>query len=231
MHFTTRDQLRSVVQQWALLNGHNVGWVRSAKTRLEAVCSGDCSWRLYASKIGGEKTFQIRRVSKNHTCPRAMTNRQATSEWIAKKFIQRFRRNPMYVPAEMMLDVKDKYNGLTVSRSTCYRARDLALQLIRGSLETHYTQFRSYDAELKRVDTEGLFSFFFIHNPDNGAPVFQRYYVGFSGLKKGFKNGCRPILCVDGCFLKTLVVGALLSAVARDGNNQMFPVAWAIVEA
>ncbi|XP_050233328.1 uncharacterized protein LOC126681816 [Mercurialis annua] len=203
MRFTTRDQLRSVVQQWALLNGQNVGWVRSAKIRLEDVCSGDCSWRLHASKIGGEKTFRIRRVSKNHTCPRAMTNRQATSEWIAKEFIQRFRRNPMYVPAEMMLDVKDRYNSLSVSRSTCYRARDLALQLIQGSLETHSAQFRSYDAELKRVDTEGLFSFFFhSQSRQSGSSISE-----------------------------VLLVGALLSAVARDSNNQMFPVAWAIVEA
>ena len=32
-------------------------------------------------------------------------------------------------------------------------------------------------------------------------------------------NGCRPVLCVDGCFLKTLTSGVLLTTVARAGNN------------
>lgn len=35
---------------------------------------------------------------------------------------------------------------------------------------------------------------------------------------------------LDGCFLKTYCRGELLSAVGRDGNNQMFPIAWAVVE-
>ncbi|XP_050227587.1 uncharacterized protein LOC126677148 [Mercurialis annua] len=231
MRFTTKDQLQNAVQQWSILNGHNVRWARSASDRIEGVCSDGCIWRLYASRINSEKTFRIRKLESKHTCHRALINRQATSEWVAKEFIQRFRRNPSYAPNDMILDIKQKYNGLTVSKSTCYRARDIAMYIIQGSLESHYEKFRAYDAELKRVDKEGLFRFFFIHDPNNGAPIFQRYYVGFSGLKKGFLAGCRPILCVDGCFLKTIVAGALLSAVGRDGNNQMFPVAWAIVEA
>ncbi|GKB82747.1 elongation factor G, III-V domain-containing protein [Tanacetum coccineum] len=35
---------------------------------------------------------------------------------------------------------------------------------------------------------------------------------------------------LDGCFLKGVVKGMLLTAVGKDPNNQMFPVAWAIVE-
>ena len=34
---------------------------------------------------------------------------------------------------------------------------------------------------------------------------------------------------MDGCFLKTCCKGELLIAIGRDGNNQIFPIAWAIV--
>lgn len=34
----------------------------------------------------------------------------------------------------------------------------------------------------------------------------------------------------DGCFLKGVCKGQLLVAVCRDGNNQMLPIAWAVVE-
>lgn len=43
-------------------------------------------------------------------------------------------------------------------------------------------------------------------------------------------QGCRWIIGVGGCFLKTYLKGQLLCVVAKDGNNQMFPIAWAVVK-
>lgn len=49
-------------------------------------------------------------------------------------------------------------------------------------------------------------------------------------MKAGWKAGCRPLIGLDGCFLKTVIGGQLLSAVGRDENNQMFPICYAVVE-
>ena len=38
------------------------------------------------------------------------------------------------------------------------------------------------------------------------------------------------MLGLDGCFLKGPCQGQLLAAVSKDSNNQMFPVAWSVVE-
>ncbi|KAI3511151.1 hypothetical protein L1887_18295 [Cichorium endivia] len=64
--------------------------------------------------------------------------------------------------------------------------------------------------------------------PD-GKNYFSKFYVCFDGLKKGWRSGCRRIINLDGCFLKGLCSGELLSAVGRDANNQIFPIAWAVV--
>nr|XP_025886265.1 uncharacterized protein LOC112941297 [Solanum lycopersicum] len=40
----------------------------------------------------------------------------------------------------------------------------------------------------------------------------------------------RKCIGLDGCFLKGVCRGQLLIAVAKDGNNQMLPLAWAVVE-
>ncbi|XP_074341983.1 uncharacterized protein LOC141679382 [Apium graveolens] len=55
-------------------------------------------------------------------------------------------------------------------------------------------------------------------------------YVCCAELKKAWKEGCRPVLGLDGCFLKTVCGGQLLSAVGRDGNNSIFPVTMTVVE-
>ncbi|XP_019172994.1 PREDICTED: uncharacterized protein LOC109168426 [Ipomoea nil] len=45
-----------------------------------------------------------------------------------------------------------------------------------------------------------------------------------------FLEGCRKVIGLDGCFLKGLLKGEILSAVGRNSNNQMYPIAWAVVE-
>ena len=49
-------------------------------------------------------------------------------------------------------------------------------------------------------------------------PVFQRLFVCFDGLKKGWLGGYRKLICVDACFLKTFLGGQLIAVVGRDGN-------------
>ncbi|KAK5835460.1 hypothetical protein PVK06_011149 [Gossypium arboreum] len=64
----------------------------------------------------------------------------------------------------------------------------------------------------------------------DSLPHFKRYYVCFDALKRGWKVGCRPLIGLDGCFLKGPFKSEFLTAVGRDANNQMFPIAWAVVE-
>ena len=54
-------------------------------------------------------------------------------------------------------------------------------------------------------------------------------YVCLAPLREGFLAGCRQILSVDGCFLKGLYGGQLLTAVGIDVNDCIYPVAWATV--
>ena len=45
-----------------------------------------------------------------------------------------------------------------------------------------------------------------------------------------FLAGCRPIICLDGCHIKTKFGGQLLTAVGMDPNDCFFPIAMAVVE-
>ena len=43
-------------------------------------------------------------------------------------------------------------------------------------------------------------------------------------LKYGWKAGCRLLIGLDGCFLKGVCKGQVLSAVGLNGNDQMLPI-------
>lgn len=54
------------------------------------------------------------------------------------------------------------------------------------------------------------------------------FYICFVAMKFGFINSCRKCIGFDCCFLKGVCKGKLLVAVAKDRNNQMFPIAWVV---
>jgi hypothetical protein len=56
-------------------------------------------------------------------------------------------------------------------------------------------------------------------------------YICLDACKNGFINGCRPVICLDGCHLKVEYGGQLLCAIGKDGNDDIFPIAFAVAEA
>ena len=66
--------------------------------------------------------------------------------------------------------------------------------------------------------------------PPELFPIFDKFYVCLDACKRGFLDGCRPLIGLDGCFLKGYYKGGLLVVVAQDGNNAFYLIAFAIVE-
>ena len=65
---------------------------------------------------------------------------------------------------------------------------------------------------------------------ENAEPKFKRMYIRYNAQKVDFLGGCRPFVRLDGCHLKGRFGGQLLSATAKDGNDNIFLVAMAVVE-
>lgn len=65
--------------------------------------------------------------------------------------------------------------------------------------------------------------------PDSDPPVFERMYFSLHSMKMGFLVGCRSLIGLDGCFLKTPHGCHLLCAIGRDENDNLFPIALAVV--
>ncbi|MBA0876185.1 hypothetical protein Goshw_019980 [Gossypium schwendimanii] len=61
------------------------------------------------------------------------------------------------------------------------------------------------------------------------VPKFKRFYVGFSALRKGFRECCRPFIFLDECFLKGRFKGELFSVFGRDDYDQTYPISRATV--
>lgn len=58
---------------------------------------------------------------------------------------------------------------------------------------------------------------------------FQYFFLAMGASVHGWKF-CRPVISVDGTFLKGKSHGTLLLATAQDGDNHLFPLAFSIVD-
>ncbi|KAK8544859.1 hypothetical protein V6N13_003419 [Hibiscus sabdariffa] len=117
-----------------------------------------------------------------------------------------------------------------LSRGTCSRAKRWALEEINGRVLYEFTRLFDYAYALRQANSTTNIELMVERPTPFETPKFRRFYVGFTALREGFKKCCRPFLCLDGCFLKGKFKGEILTAVGRDGNDQIYPIAWAIVE-
>ncbi|XP_021763740.1 uncharacterized protein LOC110728366 [Chenopodium quinoa] len=61
-------------------------------------------------------------------------------------------------------------------------------------------------------------------------PLFLRMFICLAPAAKGFLSGFRPLIGVDGCHLNGPYPDHILVAVGKDGNNNIYPIAWATTE-
>lgn len=67
-------------------------------------------------------------------------------------------------------------------------------------------------------------------NIDHEDGRFKRLFLCFNACQEGFISGCRPLLFLDGTFLKDRYKGILLGAMAYDGNHGIFPLALSVCD-
>ncbi|XP_041995750.1 uncharacterized protein LOC121745872 [Salvia splendens] len=58
---------------------------------------------------------------------------------------------------------------------------------------------------------------------------FKAIYIAYEACKTSFKRHCRRLIGLDGCHLKGQTKGILLTAIGLDPNDQIFPIAFAVV--
>ena len=182
-----------------------------------------------AAEIRTVKNCTIKTLVDEHKSTKPYNNKLATVKHLNELYGKRIRKNPQWKVKEMAEAIKKELE-IEVSRIKIIRLRKLALEGVHDSLKDHYSRLRDFGHEILKSNPQNTFKISTTRLNETDKNKFKRVYVCYYALKAGWKAGCRPIIGLDGCFLKTVCGGQLLSAVGRDGNNQMFPIAYSVVE-
>ena len=79
--------------------------------------------------------------------------------------------------------------------------------MLHGYMQEHYNKFGRYLQARKSSSPKTYL--LLVMNPykKTFSLDFQRLFACFDGLKYGWFEGCKNVVCVDACFLKTFLGG------------------------
>ena len=226
MKFESRQQFKTAVTEYGIKKGKPVWTCKNDTKRVRAVCRVPCPWFVFVSieKALGTSDLVVKTMHDVHeNCNHAWKNKSMTSTWLSNRYMERIRSNTKMPVRELRQIVHENYE-VEISKW-------VAIQLIKGSAEAQYKKIWEYCNEIKKTHEgstmEVMFTTFKLPT-DN--PRFMRLYYCLGALNQCFKNGCRPIIGLDGCHLKGTYPGQLLTALGVDPNNGYWPIVWAVVE-
>ena len=229
MKFPNANVFRAALREYAIKKPVDIKFKLNERTKISVHCKNGCGWRCYASQISGELTFQIKTLTDDCTCPKSFKNSQATSAYVAKRFIEDFSKNPNWELSGVHNHVMQNLS-VDLSVNQVYRSKRKAKDLINGDEQLQYGVLRDYAHMIHTVDKGSRVILQTEMADETSQPKFKRMYVRFNAQKVGFLGGCRPFIGLDGCHIKHRFGGQILSATAKDANDNIFPVAMAVVE-
>ena len=258
--FIRKADLVTAMKVIAMRNNFQFKVERSSQTRYSIVCmNSDCAWNMIASVCSQSKIWVIRSYVNAHNCfgnNTQVQNRQVSSSLVGqcvKQDLSGALGNSL-TPLGVVDIMRTRFK-VEISYFKAWKGRTKALTEIRGKFEESYSHLPII-GEMIRQKNPGtvaicvyLFVLFSVYlglymyinlfltnfsgsftetvNDDNGN--FKYFFLAVSASIRGW-NFCRPVISVDGTFLKGKYHGTLLLATAHDGDNHLFPLAFGIVD-
>ncbi|KAK5833272.1 hypothetical protein PVK06_017092 [Gossypium arboreum] len=102
---------------------------------------------------------------------------------------------------------------VNVNMIRCRRVKKMVKDNFTGNFVQEFAMLWDYADELRLKNPRSTIKMAVNRVTPEYPPHFKRFYVCFEALKKGWKEGCSPILGLDGYFLKGPFKGKLLDVV------------------
>ncbi|KAH9753370.1 SWIM-type domain-containing protein [Citrus sinensis] len=202
---------------------------KNERARVTALCSNKrCKWRIHASLMVDKISFMIKTIKGGaHTCVPLIKNPETTSKWVAEKLFGVIKSNPEISSSSIASVLLSRF-GTATNRRRLYTAKKRVLKMCEGDYINSYALLNDYANILLMTNNDATvkISQELVGNENK----FKRIFISFKAQQQGFMKGCRGFIGLDGCHLKTSFGGILISAVALDANNGVFPLAVCICE-
>ncbi|XP_023750123.2 uncharacterized protein LOC111898448 [Lactuca sativa] len=223
--FNTVTDFRDALRKYSIAHQFAYKYKKNDSHRVTVRCKSDgCPWRIHASRLSTTQLICIKKMNPTHTCEGSIvkTGHQATRSWVAGVIKEKLKVSPNYKPKDIVTDIKEQY-GVQLNYFQAWRGKEIAKEQLQGSYKEAYGQLPYFCDQIMETNPGSRVTF---NTKDDSS--FHRLFLSFHASLYGFQH-CRPLIFLGSVPLKSKYQGTLLAATAPDGNDEVFPVAFAVV--
>ncbi|XP_071705825.1 uncharacterized protein [Rutidosis leptorrhynchoides] len=225
--FHSLAEFREALRKYSIAHGFNYMYKKNENQRVTVKCKAEgCEWRIHASRLSTTQLVCIKTMKPTHNCQGGTIKPafRATRSWVGNLIKEKVKVSPKIKPKDIANDLKRDY-GIELNYSQARRAKEYAREQLLGSYKDSYSELPFFCQKMMETNPGSRATFSTYEDSS-----FHRLFVAFHASLIGFIQGCRPLLFLDSTPLNSRYQGMLLTATSTDGNDGVFPVAFAVVD-
>ncbi|XP_025627740.1 uncharacterized protein [Arachis hypogaea] len=239
MEFSSREAVIKAMKEYTFRRSVDYHVYESKPLTFYAKCTqygSGCDWLIRVSMISRKHCWVIRRYNGSHTCTRATISQDHSkldSNTIAEAIKPLVEADPSLKVKSVIAEVQSKFN-YTVSYQKVWLAKQKSIEKIFGGWEASYKALHIWFEAMCHKEPSAVVHFEIMpaYQGDDlvtDIRVLHRVFWSYYPCIRAFRH-CNPVVQVDGTHLYGKYKGCLLVAISQDGNNNIIPIAFAIVE-
>ncbi|CAK8578221.1 unnamed protein product [Lathyrus sativus] len=238
MEFKNKEACILALQHWHITHCVDYWVCKSDNERYVIKCKKEeCKFKCRASFRQRNSKWVIGKLSGSHTCTTtsmAQDHSKLSSEMVSHSIRELVNSDASLKVKVIIAHILEKY-GYIISYRKAWIAKCKAVESLYDNWETSYDDLPQWLLVMKTflpgtvMDLQTIPAISSDGSQISGKRTFLRLFWAFRPCINGFAY-CKLIVQVDGTWLYGKYRGTLLTAVAQDGNANIFPVAFALVE-
>eukprot|EP00261_Vitis_vinifera_P030664 XP_019071907.1 PREDICTED: uncharacterized protein LOC104882791 [Vitis vinifera] len=224
--FKNADEFRNAIYQMSLAGRFQYKYKKNSPTHMSVKCSvEDCPWKITTHAVEGNEILRVYtyQVNHNHIAQNECSSKVQVSSKIGAVVVEDvFRTTPKYLPRQICKDF-ERDHGVQLTYNQAWYLKEKAKERVYGSPRASYAYLPWLCHRLREINP-GTIAEYTSHEGH-----FKQLFIGHAFSIQGFTMGCRLVLAIDSCHLSGPYKGALLSAIAYDADDGMFPLALGVV--
>ncbi|XP_057733810.1 uncharacterized protein LOC130948981 [Arachis stenosperma] len=239
MEFSFREAVIKAIKEYTIRRSVDYRVYESEPLTFYVKCTqygSGCDWLIRVSMISRKYCWVIRRYNGSHTCTRATISQdhlKLDSNIIAEAIKPLVEADPALKVKSVIAEVQLKFNYM-VSYRKAWLAKQKAVKKIFGGWEASYEVLPIWFEAMCHKEPSAVVHFETMpaYQGDDlvtDIRVLHRVFWSYYPCIRAFRH-CKPVVQVDRTHLYRKYKGCLLVAVSQDGNNNIVPIAFAIVE-
>ncbi|XP_066333551.1 uncharacterized protein [Miscanthus floridulus] len=149
-----------------------------------------------------------------------------SQKWVASKAVSILRDDPNIGAKELQKKLQTDHK-VTIAYDIVWRGKDRALAEVYGKWEESFELLFRWKAEVMKRSPGSVMEIEVLEV--DGQVYFHHFLYALKPCIDGFLEGCMPHLSIDATTLNGRWNGHLAAAIAVDGHNWMYPVAYGFI--